>query len=57
MKKSSFNPINTTNPCAQNDRKDRGKITSVHTKSGFVMVFASQTDFFMDNDIAGSLYN
>ena len=45
-KKSSFNPIKTTKPRAQNDRKDRGKISSVHTKSGFVMVFASQTSVF-----------
>ena len=42
-KKSPFDPIKTTNPRAQNDRKDRGKISSVYTKSGFVMVFASQT--------------
>ena len=45
-KKSSFNPMKTTNPRAQNDRKDRGKISSFYTKSGFVMVFASQTSVF-----------
>ena len=44
--KSFFNPIKTTNPRAQNDRKDRGKISSLYTKSGFVMVFASQTSVF-----------
>ena len=42
----SFNPIKTTTPRAQNDRKDRGKISSFYTKSGFVMVFASQTSVF-----------
>ena len=56
-KKSSFNPVKTTNPSAPNDRKDRGKISFVYTKSGFVMVFASQIAVFMHNDIAGSLYN
>ena len=45
-KKSPLNPIKITNPRAQNDRKDRGKISSVYTKSGFVMVFASQTSVF-----------
>ena len=54
-KKSPFNPIKTTNPRAQNDRKDRGKISSFHTKSSFVMVFAGQTNVFMDNNIAVSL--
>ena len=33
-------------PRAQNDRKDRGKISSVYTKSGFVMIFASQSRVF-----------
>ena len=45
-KKSSFNPIKTTTPRAQNDCKDPGKISSVHTKSGFVIIFASQTSVF-----------
>ena len=45
-KKSRLNPIKITNPRAQNDRKDRGKISSFYTKSGFVMVFASQTSVF-----------
>ena len=45
-KKSPFNPIKTTNAHARNDRKDRGKISSFYTKSGFVMVFASQSRVF-----------
>ena len=45
-KKSPFNPIKTTNPHSQNNRKDRGKISRFHTKSGFAMVFASKTNVF-----------
>ena len=47
--KRVFYGIKTTNRPAQNDRKDREKISCFHEKVRFMMVFTGQTRVFHEN--------